>query len=152
MLASVLIIIVSGALFVYWFRYTCLLILSAKTARDYAQDVAAANQLSFVHVQSRLQTAYTDDCETMLDQVHEALHRDYRLVIYLLNHAATYEALKEPVEHWILRFDYQLMSLWYRATRAISGRMAREALLEMTSIVNHLANSMGERIAVSARA
>lgn len=150
MLASILIIIVSAALFVYWFRYTCLLILSAKTARDYAKDVAAANQLNFVHIQSQLATAPEGDA--LLDQVHQALDRDYRLVIYLLDHAANYDAWKEPVEHWILRFDFNLMSLWYRATRAVSARLARRALLEMTSIVNHLANSMGERIAVSARA
>ena len=38
----------------YWFRYTCLLILSAKTTRDFAGEVAEANQLSFLEVQARL--------------------------------------------------------------------------------------------------
>jgi len=34
MIASILIIIFSAVLFIYWFRYTCLLILSTKTAKD----------------------------------------------------------------------------------------------------------------------
>ncbi len=49
---TVLIIAGSGFLFAYWFRYTCLLIVSAKTSRDYAAEVATANQLGFLEVQS----------------------------------------------------------------------------------------------------
>ena len=41
---TILIIVGSMLLFGYWFRYTCLLILSAKTTRDYAGEVAAANR------------------------------------------------------------------------------------------------------------
>ena len=40
---TILIIVGSMLLFGYWFRYTCLLILSAKTTRDYAGEVAAAS-------------------------------------------------------------------------------------------------------------
>jgi hypothetical protein len=40
-----LIITVSSVLMLgYWFRYSCLLILSAETTRDYAADIATANQ------------------------------------------------------------------------------------------------------------
>ena len=45
MLESVLTILISVSstlLFGYWFRYTCLLILSAKTTRDYAAEAPAA--------------------------------------------------------------------------------------------------------------
>ena len=44
----------SVLLLAYWFRYMCLLILSAKTTQDYAGQVATANQLSFLEVQSQL--------------------------------------------------------------------------------------------------
>jgi hypothetical protein len=149
-IASVLIIIVSGVLFVYWFRYTCLLILNTKTARDYAKDIAAANQLSFLEARATLAGSVAK--LEKLDQVHESLDRDYELVTYLLDHAARYSAVKDPIEHWILRFDFRLMTIGYRVTRGFSKRVARAALLEMTSIVGHLANSMGERVAVSAGA
>jgi hypothetical protein len=149
LIASAVIAVISLLLFVYWFRYTCLLILSAKTARDYARDVAAANQLSFVEAQSRLAG---NPMNPALEQVHEALERDYRLVVYLLRHAANYHAAEETLEHWILRLDYRFMCLKYHVTRAFSLRMARGALLEMAAIINHMANNMGERVAVSSRA
>ena len=44
------------ALFLYWFRYGCLLILAAETPRDYSENVARANQLSFPEVLSMLRS------------------------------------------------------------------------------------------------
>ncbi len=54
LIVTLVITVSSVLLFGYWFRYTCLLILSAKTTRDYAADIAAANQLSFLQVQAQL--------------------------------------------------------------------------------------------------
>ncbi len=47
MIASLLIIVVSTVLLIYWFRYTCLLMLRTQTARDYASGLAAANRLMY---------------------------------------------------------------------------------------------------------
>ena len=52
LVTTVIITASSVLLFGYWFRYTCLLILSAKTTRDFAGQVAAANQLGFLEVQT----------------------------------------------------------------------------------------------------
>ena len=38
--------VISLALLVYWFRYTCLLLLRTKPVRDYSKQVVAANQLA----------------------------------------------------------------------------------------------------------
>src|SRR5690242_21902222 len=85
-LAATIIITASSALlFVYWFRYTCLLILSAKTTRDYAGEVATANQLSFLEVQAELREGAAS---ADLDRLHASLERDYAVVSYLLKHAA----------------------------------------------------------------
>ncbi len=149
-LASIFIIVVSVVLFVYWFRYTCLLILSAKTAKDYAQDFATANQLAFVEARNRLTSE--EATAPVLDDVHNLLERDYRLVVYLLQHAANYQESTEPFENWMLRFDFRLMGLSYRFARSFSSSLARNALLEMAAIVHHMANSMGQRVAVSAGA
>ena len=54
LISTIVIMAGSVLLFGYWFRYTCLLILSARTTRDYAGAVATANQLSFLEVQSVL--------------------------------------------------------------------------------------------------
>jgi len=136
-------------LFAYWFRYTCLLILSAQSSRSYASQVAAANKLSFIEVRSKL---LQDEAGNALDGLHRALDRDYRLLAYLLDHAATYNLNGRSIEDRLLVLDYYLMKFWYRLTCGVSRPLARKALIEMSSIVNHLANTMGERVAVSSRA
>ncbi len=146
MLASVFIIAVSSALFVYWFRYTCMLILSTKSGKDYAKHVATANHLSFLDTREQLSAA-ADHTRAPLDGLHRSLDRDYRLVSYLLRHAAGYQSGGISLEHYLLRLDYKLMSAWYRLVRKVSSSLARGALLEMATIVSHLANNMGRRAA-----
>lgn len=51
MLASIIIIAVSAALFVYWFRYSCVLILNTETIQNYAAEVAQSKELNFLEVQ-----------------------------------------------------------------------------------------------------
>jgi hypothetical protein len=147
--ASIFIIVVSLILFVYWFRYTCLLILSAQNAKNYAPQVATANQLNFLEVRSELMQGVP---VSPLEKLHRALDRDYRVLTYLLQHAATYSVPGHSIEERILMLDYQIMRVWYALSRGFSSSMARRALLEQASVVNHLANAMGERVAVSARA
>jgi hypothetical protein len=47
MFTSVVIIILSLAMFVYWFRYSCVLILESNWSEDLAREVALQNGLSF---------------------------------------------------------------------------------------------------------
>lgn len=148
MFASIFIIVVSVVLFAYWFRYTCLLILSAQSSRNYAPQVASANQLKFLETRSELAK---EQPETPLAALQRSLDRDYRLLTYLLEHAAAYDVAGRSIEERILMLDYRLMSVWYFITRSMSGGLARRALIEKASIVNHLANAMGERVAVASR-
>jgi len=149
LLVSVFIIFVSLMLFVYWFRYTCLLILSAKTSRDYASQVASANQLTFLNTRERL---IQERDLAPLDGFHRALDHDYKLLTYLLEHAAGQSGQAGSIENRLLMLDFKVMSLWYYLVRHLSPPRSRSALIEMSSIVNHLANSIGERMALSAGA
>lgn len=149
MIVSLVIIAVSLTLFVYWFRYTCLLILSAKTSKDYAPQVATANQLRFIETRDRLLEAPAGHS---LDVLHQDLQRDYTLLTYLMRYAAGRSQSMHALENRILMIDYKIMLVWYTLVRPISGERARGALLEMTSIVHYLANAMGERLSFSARA
>jgi hypothetical protein len=143
-------IIVAGSalLFVYWFRYTCLLILSAKTACDYAGGVAAANQLGFQEVQARLRDGSFVD----LDPLHTALERDYSLITYLLKNAAPSGAEESSLETRMLEMYYRLMGALYRVSRPFSTEAARHALEQMSAVVEHFANAMGERAAFAGSA
>lgn len=147
MFVSFFIIAVSITLFAYWFRYTCILILSARTTRDYASDVARANQLSFLETRNQLSLS---PGSAALERLYDSLDRDYTLLTYMLRNAGSQSAQARSLETWILRIDFRIMSAWYSFTRRFSESRSREALLEMSSIVNHLANSMGEKLALSA--
>jgi hypothetical protein len=137
----------SALLLAYWFRYTCLLILSARPARDYAAQVVMANQLSFVEVQSRLRSRTVSD----LDHLHNLLDQDYRVICYLLKHASL-SARGRGFEAKMLVVHYRLMEAWYGVARSVSSSAACGALDEMSRVVAYFANVMGERAAGAAAA
>ena len=145
--ATSVITISSALLFAYWYRYTCLLILSAKTAKDYAGQVAAANQLSFAQVQAQLRHAGSAE----LDRLQQSLDRDYAVLTGLFRraHISTDES---HLEEYMLQFNYRLMNAWYRASRRFSPQAARHALEEMSRVVAYFANAVGERASAGAAA
>ena len=138
MLASILIILVSLVLLVYWFRYSCILLL-----RGYKEQAVVTPQtdsrFSFGAVRERLQT------EPQLDPLHVALQRDYQLITYLLEHAAGLELA--GFEDRLLLWDYKLMQAWYRLTRVAFPDQARQALSEMATVLTILGGKIGERAA-----
>jgi len=143
---SIIIIVISTVLFVYWFRYTCVLILRTRNVRDYAKQVAEVNHLSFVTAREQLATA-SQDRQLAFDRLHESLDRDYRVVSYLLRHAGTHNG--QSIEELMLRLDYQIMRACYYLARPFSRSSARQVLIERASIISRLAQAMGERVALS---
>lgn len=146
LISTIVIMAGSVLLFGYWFRYTCVLILSARTTRDYAGAVAAANQLSFLEVQSAL----LEPSNANLDRLKDSLDRDYKVLTYLLKHATNGADGEGAVEKRMLEIHYRLMGAWYRTSRHLSPVAARRALDEMASVVAHFANSMGAQTAGAA--
>jgi hypothetical protein len=140
------IITVSSVLMLgYWFRYSCLLILSAQTTRDYAADLATANQLSFLQVQAQLRENPVD-----LDRLQSALDRDFALVTYLIQNASGQG--EWGMEDRMLQLNYRLMGAWCSISQSFSPEAGRRALDEMSMIISHFANAMGERAAAGAAA
>jgi hypothetical protein len=148
LIATVAITVSSVMLFAYWFRYTCLLILSAKTARDYAAAVAVSNKLGFHQVQEQLQQAASPD----LDQLRAALDNDYRVVRNLLKYMPQSTEGPSALETQMLAINYRLMGTWYQVSRHFSGSAAARALNEMSMVVAHFANLMGEQAASASAA
>ena len=147
MLASTIIIAVSAGLFVYWFRYSCILILNTKTAQSYAADVARSRELNFMRVQQCLPAA----AAPALGQLREDLQRDYRKISNLLSsglHARNDEAADGYVlERAMLGMNFRWLNVQYAIASRHSERIARAALLEMSQIVEHHANAFGEALA-----
>ena len=130
MFASVLIIGLSLILLVYWFRYSCLLLL-----RDAPAELAAPQtELSarFVYGEVRRNLTGASD----LGLLERALQRDYRLLSFLMDHASTLGL--GSLEYRMLALDFRMMQIWYRLTRSVFPASARQALAEMASVLDVL--------------
>ena len=136
-------VIITGSsvlLFGYWFRYTCLLILSAKTTRDFAGQVAAANQLGFLEVQSQLRAASVN-----LDSLRDTLDRDYAVLSSMLKQVRGSSVEGSSLETSMLALNYRVMRTWYRVSSVFSPAAACKALDEMSMVIAHFANTMGQQ-------
>jgi hypothetical protein len=145
LIATIIITAASLLLFGYWFRYTCMLILSAKTTRDYASEVAAFNQLGFSHVQSQLSTGVTN-----LEHLRAALDRDYTVLNQLLEQTKHLGMEDASVEQYMLRVHYKVSRVRFSVSKRLSQSASRQALEEMSSVVAHFANVIGERALTAA--
>jgi hypothetical protein len=134
----------SIALFCYWFRYGCLLILAAETAHNYSEEVAEANQLTFREVRSRLWKHDVTD----LNHLHKCLERDFAIIAYLLEHTAK-RGFDTGFEDAMLKVHFRAMSACFHLTRTNLRGFASDALEEMSLVVAHLANQLGERSAAA---
>ena len=92
-MASVLMIAASSALFVYWFRCTCLLLLAQKQSPEYALKVASTVRLNF-QVQEELE-AQPDQLD--LDRLYAGLEDDYRMLTDLLRQVTGSESIDQKL-------------------------------------------------------
>jgi hypothetical protein len=144
MLASILIIALSLAMLVYWFRYSCVLLL--RSHRELADSSYAMedNRFHVGEVQQRLQTA------EILDPLHASLQRDYQVLTYLLEHAVGLEL--QALEDRLLVVDYRVMQWWYQLTRTAAPEQARQALREMAEVLSILVVKIDQRAALRTEA
>jgi hypothetical protein len=144
MLAGILIIASSLALFVYWFRYSCILILRNRCEAAEASTAVVDGRFSFADVRERLKSGFA------LDPLQACLERDFRVITYLIEHAAGLEL--ESIEDRLLIFDYRVMQCVYRLSRTVAPLRARKALSEMASVLGVLAHRISEQAGVQAEA
>lgn len=129
MVETILIVGFSLALFIYWFRYTVLLLLREE---EIGEHNTVIGQLSVLETREALRNG-----DAPLDRLQLALDRDYRMLRYLRDHAAGMGL--RPAEHYLLILDYRVMKFWYRLSRN------RRPLDEMAIVVSHIAYKMGAR-------
>jgi hypothetical protein len=139
--ATLLMIASSATFFCYWFRYACLLILTAKTARDYTNEVVANIQLSFPGVQAELRQGVPAD----LARLRASLNHDYEILTSLMRHTGP------RLDDRMIQVHYRLMSSWCRLCHTFSIATASHSLQEMSLVVAYFANRVGEQAAASAK-
>ena len=135
---DILISAVSFALFFYWFQYVCLLILSSRSAPDYSGEIAGTIPLEFPGVQAKLRNGDAD-----LDGLRRCLERDYAILVRLMERTPQFAA-DDRREVAMLKIHYRLMGAWFGLTRTSMRDAAAQALEEMSLVVAHLANAIGE--------
>jgi len=136
--SSILIIVISSVLLVYWFRYTCVLILGRNYCAEHALKVASTIRLNFPQAETTLQTerrAYA------LDSLCESLENDYRILTELLADAAG----ENSIERRFLTMDFKMMRIWYGLTKTSRNLpRSRNALMEMSSILGYFAAEIAQ--------
>lgn len=140
MISAIFVAAASMVLLGYWFRYTSMLILSTKTSQDFSYDIAHAHELQFHEARASLATISSGRFESLLS----AIDHDYRLVSALLRNVEAAES-RATLEDAILRIDFIGLKVAYRLSLPFSENIARRALAEMSDVVAHFANSVGER-------
>jgi len=125
MLASFLIIGCSLILLAYWFRYSCVLILRNSEAPSRMAE--ADPRFAVEQIRQQVFTA------PELEPLQRLLERDYRLLVYLHDHAAGMGL--RSVEDRLLVLDYRILQYWYWVTRTIAPEFARRALAEMSDVL-----------------
>lgn len=148
MTISLILIFASFALFAYWFRYSCALILRTRTAEDFASDVARANGLSFAAVRGQIEAGDTSNSA----ELFRLLQRDYEIVTKMMDRMDAAAKEQNMLENSLLRFNFQVSRLSFQASRALGLKSATAALEDMAETVSHFANTFGEWSSVSAAA
>ena len=143
MLVSTLIAVVSFGLLLYWFRYSCILLLR-NSLEETRTTVAENSAFSFRQVREQLRGAVP------VDGLERALERDYRLLTYLIGHAAGLDL--NSIEDRLLVLDYRMMQIFYRITRSAAPQSARRALAEMADVLSVLAGRLDKRAGVRSEA
>ena len=143
MIASILILAFSVVMFVYWFRYSCVLLLRG-AAEQAELSAAQDNRFSVAQVMERLKT------EQELDPLQRSLDRDYHVLKYLIEHAADLELVS--IENRLLILDYKLMHCWFNLTRTLAPVHARKALTEMASVLVVLVRKMSPQSGIQIEA
>ena len=144
-IANSFVIATTVVLFLLWFRYVCSLMLAAQTSLDRSEAVARANSLIFADVMRKLNS--DDSCPNPedVDGFAAALERDFEVVTYLLRHLGGSPLIDSPTEAWMLRVDYRIQRLWFRALRPISVAAGRSRVNQMAIIICHFADLIGAR-------
>ena len=141
MIVAVLILILSTALFFFYFQVTCQKILCRQFDREYFQSIANANRLEFPSLRKSL-----EDFGAPVDysRLRMMLRCDFLALTYLLKNAANVNQRYTYDERLlILYFRWQFLSL---AVRRLLRLGENTAVLRLTAVLQYFANVVGQRV------
>jgi hypothetical protein len=141
MILAALILILSTAMFFFYFQVTCQKILRRQFDREYFQSIANANRLEFPSLRKSLEEF---GAPVDYPRLRMMLKCDFLALTYLLKNAANVNQRYSKEERFlILYFRWQFLSL---AARRLLRFGERQAALRMTSVLQYFANVVGQRV------
>jgi len=141
MVLAALILILSTALFFFFFQVACQEILRRQFEGEYFRSIAMANRLEFPSLQESLEG---DGSPVDYTRLRMMLKCDFLALTYLLKNVAnTRRRYSKEERLLILYFRWQVLSL---AVRCLLKMGQKEAILKLTSVLQYFANVVGRRI------
>jgi len=141
MIPAALILVLSTALFFFYFQVTCQRILRRQFDREYFQSIVNANRLEFPSLRKSM-----EEFGAPIDypRLRMMLKCDFLALTYLLKNAANVNQRYSTEERLlILYFKCQFLSL---AVRRLLRFGERKAVLRLTSVLEYFANVVGQRV------
>ena len=141
MIPAALILILSTAMFFFYFQVTCQKFLRRQFDREYFQSIVNANRLEFPSLRKSL-----EEFGAPLDypRLRMMLKCDFLALTYLLKNAANVNQRYSNEERLlILYFRWQFLSL---AVRRLLKVGEKKAVLKLTSVLQYFANVVGQRV------
>jgi len=141
MIVAVMVLVLSTALFFFYFQVTCQKILGRQFDREYFQSIANANRLEFPSLRKSLEEF---GAPVDYSRLRMMLRCDFLALTYLLKNAANVNQRYTYDERLlILYFRWQFLSL---AVRRILKLGESTAILKLTSVLQYFANVVGQRV------
>ena len=141
MILAALILILSTALFFFYFQVTCQKILRRQFDREYFQSIVNANRLEFPSLRKSLEEF---GAPVDYPRLRMMLKCDFLALTYLLKNAANVNQRYSNEERLlILYFRWQFLSL---AVRRLLKVGEKKAVLRLTSVLQYFANVVGQRV------
>jgi len=144
MIFSALILILSTAMFFFYFQVTCQRVLRLQFDKDYFLSIVNANGLEFMALRKSLEGS---GVPVNYPRLREMLKRDYHALTYLLKNA-TNVGHHRSKDEWLLiiYFRWQMVSLAVRHLLRVSDS---KPIIALTSILQYFANVVGQRVTIA---
>ena len=141
MILSWLILTLSVAMVFFYFQATCQRILRQQFDQEYFRSIANVIRLEF----PSLRDALKESCASLdYSRLPKALKCDFLALTHLLKNTADgNQHYTKEQRLLILYFRIQFLSL---AVRRLMGVGERKAALRLTSVLQHFANVIGQRL------
>jgi hypothetical protein len=141
MILAALILILSTAMFFFYFQVSCQKILRRQFDREYFQSIVNANRLEFPSLRKSLEEF---GAPVDYPRLRMMLKCDFLALTYLLKNAANLNQRYSNEERLlILYFRWQFLSL---AVRRLLKVGEKKAILRLTSVLQYFANVVGQRV------